>query len=156
MSSPNNVTTKHRQRVRCCAIRMCHAEHIPHLCTLCLFQHLFKFLIVLIIWFGSRKTGRSCHEIWRKFSNSCTGSLRKSYLHKKKKRISFFFFCHALNQWLILNKSKKKKDSQIKTCKRMLTWTLSLISYLVYDKKHHFTMCDISMTDGGYCNIQIG
>lgn len=62
-----------------CGVR--HAEHIPHLCPLGLFQHLFKFLVVLIIWFGSRKTGRPCHEVRREFSNSCTGSLSSTYLH---------------------------------------------------------------------------
>lgn len=39
--------------------------HCSYLCSLCMFQHLLKFLVLFIIRFSTRESGRPCHKIWR-------------------------------------------------------------------------------------------
>lgn len=51
--------------------------HCSYLCSLCMFQHLLKFLVLFIIRFSTRESGRPCHKIWRQLSNGCASTLGK-------------------------------------------------------------------------------
>lgn len=66
-----------------------------YLCTLCMFQHLFKFLVLFIIWFSSWKTSCPGHEIWRQLSNGCTNTLRGK---KKTKTLTVRFSFSTVTQ----------------------------------------------------------
>lgn len=51
--------------------------HCSYLCSLCMFQHLLKFLVLFIIRFSTRESGRPRHKIWRQLSNGCASTLGK-------------------------------------------------------------------------------
>lgn len=51
------------------------SPYCSYLCSLCMFQHLFEFLILFIIWFSTRESSCSGHKIWRQLSDCCTDTL---------------------------------------------------------------------------------
>jgi len=51
--------------------------HCSYLCSLCVFQHLLKFLVLFIIRFSTGESGCPCHKIWRQLSNGCASTLGK-------------------------------------------------------------------------------